>query len=229
MSTSDPEFDSYDDSYQTIVQDAINFSGMSHDYATQIKAELIVDTAIKRFGSLEGRSILDVGCGIGLTDVYLQDQAWHITGADVSPRSVEQARLRNPNVNYVVGSEGRLPFDDESFDLCFTICVMHHVPPENWTTFLREMRRVLKPGGLALVLEHNPFNPLTRLVVSRIPFDANAVLLSERMLRKQMINAQLKPVSCRYFLFTPWARMKRLERGISRLPLGAQYMLTAER
>lgn len=228
-STTDPEFDEYDESYQEVVENAMKFSGMSHDYATRVKAKLIIDAALKRFDSLSGRSILDIGCGIGLTDAFLQDQPWRISSTDVSPKSIAQAQLRNPGVNYVVGTEDRLPFEDREFDVCFTICVMHHVPPENWTTFLGEMRRVLKPGGIAMVLEHNPVNPLTRLVVSRIPFDANAVLLGRCTLQRHMRQAGLAPAWSQYFLFSPWERLGGVDRLLGWLPLGAQYLVAAER
>ena len=225
----DAEFDVYDDTYQSLVEDSMGFSGMSHDYVTRVKADIIIETATRRFGSLAGRKVLDVGCGVGLTDVHLQGQPWQVYGTDVSSKSVAQAKQRNPAVAYEVGSEERLPFDDETFDLCFTICVMHHVPPAAWVEFLREMRRVLKPGGMAMVLEHNPFNPLTRLVVNRCPFDANAVLLTPRTLREKVATADLKLLSTRYFLFTPWEKLKFVDRAFNWFPLGAQYVVVAER
>ncbi len=173
--------------------------------------------------------MLDVGCGDGLTDQFLTAHPWQLLATDLSSKSVEQAQVRNPGVTYVVGQEDRLPFDDRSMDLCFTICVMHHVPPPMWTPFLREMRRVLKPGGLAMILEHNPFNPLTRLAVNRCPFDADAVLLSNRELKRHLLEAELKPVSTNYFLFTPWERLKFLDFVLGWVPLGAQYCAIAAR
>jgi ubiquinone/menaquinone biosynthesis C-methylase UbiE len=227
--SSTPEFDRYDQSYKSVVENAMDFSGMSHDYVTRVKADLIVEAAKKRFGSLENREVLDVGCGVGLTDAFLQGQPWRLSGSDISSKSIAQAKQRNPGVNYAVGGEERLPFDDQSFDVCFTICVMHHVPPANWTSFLCEMRRVLRPNGIAMVLEHNPINPLTRLVVSRIPFDDDAVLLSARTLRKHLVAANLKPLSSRYILFTPWERLRTVDRVLGWLPVGAQYAFIAER
>ncbi len=229
MSQSDPEFDQYDGTYQALVEDSMSFSGMSHDYVTRVKADLIVATASKRLGSLAGKHILDVGCGVGLTDAFLTRQPWRISGTDVSPKSIDQAKRKNPAVNYVVGNENRLPFADETFDLCFTICVMHHVPRPHWTGFLTEMRRVLKPQGLAMVLEHNPYNPLTRLVVNRCPFDADAVLLSSNTLRRHLDAARLNLLNTNYFLFTPWETLKFVDRFFGWLPVGAQYCVTASR
>jgi ubiquinone/menaquinone biosynthesis C-methylase UbiE len=229
MQSADAEFDQYDSNYQSLVEDSMSFSGMSHDYVTRVKADLIASIAKQTFGSLEGKHVLDVGCGVGLTDIFLVDRPWHVSGTDLSSKSIEQARRRNPKVNYVVGSVDQLPFDDEFFDVCFTICVMHHVPPPQWTSFLCEMRRVLKPGGIALVLEHNPYNPLTRLVVNRCPFDADAVLLSRSTLGQRLKAAKLSPRQTQYFLFTPWERLRFLDRAIGWLPLGAQYCTIADR
>jgi SAM-dependent methyltransferase len=224
----EPEFDAYDGNYQSLVEESMGFSGMSHDYVTRVKADLIVELLRTQFGQLEGLTVLDVGCGVGLTDAHLARQPWHLWGADVSGKSIEQARQNNPTVRYEVATEDRLPFEDASFDACFTICVMHHVPPEGWVNFLGEMRRILRPGGLAMVLEHNPYNPLTRLVVNRCPFDEHAVLLSRGTLRARLEAARLKPLSSRFFLFTPWERLRRLDALLGWLPMGAQYVMTAE-
>jgi hypothetical protein len=58
-----------------------------------------------------------------------------------------------------------------------SFCVLHHVPPTQWVGFLCEMRRVVRPDGLVCLIEHDPLNPLTKLVVARCEFDRDAVLL----------------------------------------------------
>ena len=99
---------------------------------------------------------------------------------DVSDSSIELARTRNPEIDYHHSADGKLPFESASFDVVFAICVWHHVPPDQWTTFISELSRVTVPNGLLLIYEHNPWNPLTRLVVSRCAFDEDAVLVSVR-------------------------------------------------
>ena len=59
-----------------------------------------------------------------------------------------------------------MPVPDASVDVVFAICVVHHVPPAHWGAFAAEMARVLRPGGVAAIFEHNPLNPVTRRVVS---------------------------------------------------------------
>jgi hypothetical protein len=91
------------------------------------------------------------------------------------------------------------------------------------------MRRVVRSGGLVCLIEHNPLNPLTRLAVARCEFDRDAVLLHAGRTRALMADAGLHDIRSDYFLLLPSAApvARRLERGLSRLPLGAQYIASA--
>ena len=60
----------------------------------------------------------------------------------------------------------KLPFPDETFDVVLAICVLHHVPVSQRYTFVSEMVRVARSGGVVAIFEHNPFNPLTRHAVN---------------------------------------------------------------
>ena len=111
------------------------------------------------------------------------------------------------------------------FDLVTAICVLHHVAPAEWAHFMKEMRRVVRPGGLICVIEHNPLNPLTRLAVARCEFDRDAVLLGAGKARKLMAAGGLREIGARYFLLLPWEAKpaRRVEGALSNVPLGAQY------
>jgi hypothetical protein len=87
------------------------------------------------------------------------------------------------------------------------------------------MCRVVRPGGLICVIEHNPLNPLTRLAVSRCEFDRDAVLLRAGRTLELMSKAGVDKIDSRHFLLLPWdAKPARLiERTLSGVPLGAQY------
>ena len=125
----------------------------------------------------------------------------------------------------------RLPFPSASFDLAFAICVVHHVDPAAWDGFLGEMWRVTRAGGLAVVIEHNPANPLTRRSVNRCPFDEDAVLVGPRRLAQGLRRAGARSVRHRYILFAPFGgdRARMAEGLLGWLPAGAQHIVWAQR
>ena len=84
----------------------------------------------------------------------------------------------NPHVTYDVYDGMRLPYPDESFDVLFTICVMHHVAVDQRAAFVGEARRVLRPGGIFVIFEHNKLIDSCNGWYRGIPFDRNAVLLT---------------------------------------------------
>jgi SAM-dependent methyltransferase len=223
-------FDGYKDTYSDAVDSAIAFSGLSVDFFTRAKAGYLLDVVRKHFGDLSQLAILDVGCGVGNYHALLKPHFGRIAGVDVSGACIEAAIQRNDGVEYKVYNGDELPFDDASFDVAFAICVIHHVPPAQWPKFVSEMRRVLKPGGQAIVFEHNPRNPLTMRIVNRCPFDEDAVLLRCETAVKLFEDAGFANVDGRYIFSVPAgnATLRRVDMLFARIPLGAQYFVVAE-
>jgi ubiquinone/menaquinone biosynthesis C-methylase UbiE len=120
----------------------------------------------------------------------------------------------------------KLPFEDDYFDFTYTVCVLHHVPVEKWEKFLSEMYRVTRKDGLVAVIEHNPINPLTQLIVRTCKLDKNAVLVGSRKMKQLMKKAGLSKVEINYILFTPWRGkfFRVFDESINWLPIGAQYI-----
>ena len=83
------------------------------------------------------------------------------------------------------------------------VCVFHHVPLAARAALLREVRRVLKPGGTLALIEHNPYNPVTRLVARSTPIDARAVLLRTAETRRLFREAGFAIDDQRHFLYLP--------------------------
>jgi SAM-dependent methyltransferase len=216
-------FDSYRDNYRDVVQSSIDFSGLPHSFFMRAKADLLRDL-IARF-EMQNPAMLDVGCGVGSFHPLLRDLTGRLSGIDVSSVSIERARADNPDVDYRAFDGRSFPFADGGFDLVTAICVMHHVAPNQWTHFIGEMRRVVRPGGLICVIEHNPLNPLTRLAVARCEFDRDAVLLGAGKARKLMEAGGLRAVNAHHFLLLPWETKlaRRIEGALGAIPLGAQY------
>jgi SAM-dependent methyltransferase len=225
------DFDEYSDSYRQAVEEAISFAGADLDLYTRAKADALLELG-ERVGSPGRLAFLDVGCGIGETDRFLEGRVGRLAGVDVAPKALRHARARNPWAEYRDYDSGEpLPFEDESFDVCFAICVLHHVPRERRLGLVIEMRRVCRSGGLIALFEHNPFNPLTRRAVRGCEFDRDAELLPRGEALRLLRAARLPAAESRYIIFFP--RESTLLRGIERLlgwlPLGAQYSAFAQR
>lgn len=225
-------FDEYGTTYSEAVNEAVRFTGLDVDFYTRVKAGYILDTCTDHFGDTTGLNVLDVGCGVGNFHDVLGPNFGRMTGVDVSAASIEQAVSRGrPNTSYDVYDGHTLPYDDGTFDMAFAVCVMHHVPPPQWQSFAREMFRVLRMGGLALVFEHNPRNPLTMRAVNNCPFDADAVLLKAENTTELLRDAGFRAIERRYILSIPAGNraLRRVDRLFSRIPFGAQYYVRAER
>jgi SAM-dependent methyltransferase len=209
------------------VERSISFIGQKHDFFMRAKVDAILDVARRRLGDPAHLKLLDVGCGVGLASELLAAEVGALTGVDVSPAAVERARLRNTGIDFDVYDGRTLPYDDDTFDIAFAICVVHHVPPQDWDSFVQELVRVVRRRGLAMVLEHNPYNPLTRLAVARCAFDADAHLLSRSRSTRLLKDAGLLIADRRDILFVPWYRpaLRKLEAKLAPIPAGAQYLV----
>lgn len=223
---------SYPEGYGESVNRSIGFAGVEMNmFASGKAADAIELMQCYATSPVSLLSCLDIGCGIGISHPFIAPHVGHLAGADVSAEAVDAARLANPEVDYRLYDGERLPFESESFDFCSTVCVVHHVPPPQWTAFVAEAWRVTKPGGLFAVYEHNPINPMTRWAVWRCPFDHDAVLLRAGRVRKLLRDQGFEIVTRRYLFFLPvdrpWAR--RFERLLRCLPLGAQHVVCGRR
>ncbi len=218
-------FDEYIETYKTEIQDSIGFIGQDVDFFIELKVDLLRDLAEKNLGSLNKIKALDIGSGVGLVDRFLKSSIENLYGVDVENGVVEKAKQNNPEVIYNIYDGLKLPFEDNTFDLTFAINVMHHVPPVHWRNFAGEMNRVLKPGGIAAVFEHNPLNPLTRIAVARCEFDRDAVLLSHKTLKSLLNEAKFEMIKDAYIVFFPFKAkfFRNIELGLGWLPFGAQH------
>ena len=90
-----------------------------------------------------------------------------------------------------------LPFEDNSVDFV-AVCVYHHVHGTARKLLTREIKRVLTPGGLCCIVEHNPWNPVTRAIVRRCPVDADAEILTARTASRLIQEAGFQVLSADY-------------------------------
>lgn len=219
------DFNEHKNSYGDLIQESLRFSGKEHAFFTQVKAQFLKNIIKKYLPNVKTPELLDVGCGHGLIHSYLKGDDLKIVGVEVANEVLEFARKDHPEVNYLSHNGKTLPFEEKKFDIAIAICVMHHVPPVEWQAFLTEMKRVLKPGGIVVIFEHNPYNPMTRYIVANNILDADAVLLSSPKLKKLMQEVGLTHIKNRNILFTPFANriFRWLDKVLGRVPFGAQY------
>lgn len=227
-------FDHYGEEYEALVSRGAGLSGEDADYFTQNKLEQIL--SLFAGGPAPGH-IIDIGCGVGLLTECLGRAlpSTRVTGLDVSTKSLERAASRCAELGNVAfwPYDGTLfPEEVEGADLAIIANVLHHVEIEARPPLLQMVaRRALLPGGRVVVFEHNPYNPLTRLVVRLCPFDRDARLLTFGKTKALMREAELHVQPPHYIVFFPHflRGLRGLEPYMGWLPLGAQYMLVAQR
>ena len=139
-----------------------------------------------QMGDIQGKLLLDLGCGAGENSVYFAKKGARCVATDYSPGMVEVALQLA--ARYGVEIEGRtanamaLEFPDNTFDLVYASNLLHHIPDPKIA--LKEMHRVLKPGGQACFwdpLKHNPVINVYRRMATDVrtedemPLDINIV------------------------------------------------------
>ncbi|MGH1418073.1 MAG: class I SAM-dependent methyltransferase [Hyphomicrobiaceae bacterium] len=223
------DFDRLTEVYEDKINEALAFGGQEHGFYIDVKKDHLLRLAKAYFGRTSQLDVLDLGCGIGAYHARLDGKFRQLHGFDVSARSVEVAREKHPSIKYESSDGGVLPYPSDSFDLIFTICVMHHVPTGQWVHFVNEMFRVLKPAGLAVVFEHNPYNPATQYIVRSCEIDKDAVLLRPAKLRKLFKEPGFADINTKTILSVPpiGTALSRLDSMLGYLPFGAQYYLSA--
>jgi SAM-dependent methyltransferase len=102
-----------------------------------------------------GRRVLDAGCGAARTSEWLVEQGAEVVGIDASPEMLRRARERVPAASFALADLAEpLAFEDGSFDVAVAGLVMHYL--RDWVPPLRELRRVLRPGGAFVLSTHHP-------------------------------------------------------------------------
>ena len=106
---------------------------------------------VRRWATLPGQRVLDVGCGVGMYTAAFLRQTPHVFGVEVERERALEARERAAGVTQAVGE--RLPFPDGTFDVVFSHEVLEHVTDDR--ACVAEMVRVTRPGGRLVVFVPN--------------------------------------------------------------------------
>jgi len=225
------DFNDYTSTYVKEIEKSVPLVGQNHRVFLAEKASQLVRLAMQHFGDVSRLRVLDVGCGIGLMEHELQGQFERLVGVDIADEALELARETFQDSEFIHYDGVVLPFGDEEFDVAFAVCVFHHVPPDQRQQLICEMTRVVSQGGLVVIFEHNPLNPVTQWIVSRCEVDRDAILLGRRETCQLFSNAGIDRLTQKQILYFPWRGRfwTWLESCISWLPLGTQYYVAGSK
>ncbi len=223
-------FDTYADDYDAALAEGLSASGESRDYFARERLRWLSGQVSER--GLAPRTVLDFGCGVGAATPFWREffPEAALIGVDVSARSLEVARQQHgsPEVQFQALAD-QTP--DGSRELAFCNGVFHHIPPADRAAALAYVYNSLAPGGLFAFWENNPWNPGTRYVMHRIPFDRDAVLITPPHAHQLLTAAGFEVLRTDFLFLFPRAlsALRPLEPPLSRLPLGAQYQVLCRR
>lgn len=221
-----PEFDKFATDYDRVLTESMPDLLSESAYFAEYKVALMASIL-----KLQPQSrILDFGCGAGRSLPYLaryfpNAELW---GYDVSEESLKIAAVRAPKVKLLSDWRAIAP---TTFDIIFASNVFHHIPQDQREPALRQCHSLLAQHGQVLMFEHNPYNPLTRIVFERCPFDSDAEMLSLNTARALSKQSGFRTEQHGYTLFfpRPLSFLRWLEPRLRWLPFGAQYYVQMEK
>lgn len=226
-----PAFDAYAARYDAALNRGLRFTGEGKEYFAEARVRWT--RRVLGAAHVSGWRSLDFGCGTGTATPFLQQilEADKITGADPSNESRELAAEKFGGLGAEFCHPNDLSGNPGAFDFAYCNGVFHHIPPAERAAAAASIFKALKPGGWFAFWENNGWNPITRMLMRLVPFDRDAILLwpheSRRMLRAAGFSIQRTDY---LFIFPGSLKFLRpIEDRVSKLPLGAQYLVLARK
>jgi len=219
-------FDQYADDYDSALARGISVSGEDKMYFARGRVDW-TKKVLEKLGE-KPATIMDFGCGTGTSiPLFLKwPTVAQVIGTDVSAKSLDVAIATH--------ASARAQFHlmknyqpQANADLVFCNGVFHHIPLNERRDAMHYIHSCLKPGGLFALWENNPWNPGTRWVMSRIPFDRDAITLSPLEARRRVREAGFNLLRTDFRFYFP--RMLKWFRPLEilgvKVPLGSQYLV----
>jgi trans-aconitate methyltransferase len=224
------EFDTYAKEYDRALAAGLSATGEDKNYFAHGRVRWLAQRL--QSAPLEVSRVLDYGCGTGSAAPWLLRQfpSAFVVGVDISEASIAQAEANYGGSRTAFFSAAKFsPAQD--VDLAFCNGVFHHIPIDQRLQAAVYVRECLRPGGMFAFWENNPWNPGTRYVMSRVPFDRDAVPLSAPAARQLMRSAGFTVLRTDFLFVFPRAlrRLRWLERSLCGLPLGGQYLVLCQK
>ena len=230
----DSSFDRYATDYDEALQAGLSVSGEASDFFALSRVRWLSSRLAQRDQKVD--SILDFGCGVGATTKHFLDvfAPSVFQGVDTSSESIKVARREHLSTKRSASCDVR--FDclgdrdlSQQFDLAYCNGVFHHIDLEKRLEAMSLVAGCLRAGGVFAFWENNPYSLPARYVMSRIPFDHDAVMVWPRQARRLIKQVGLEILGTDYCFIFPalFSWMRWSEKGLCKIPLGAQYLVLA--
>lgn len=218
------------DEYDEMLNQGLKLSGESKEFFMMGRLALMKKHLPKGFSP---KRILDFGCGIGdtteeLASMYPEAEVVGIDTAEDALRFATQNKSTD-RISYQTVAEFE---EQDGFDLAYTNGVFHHIPLHLRDTSAKTVCNALRKGGFFAYFENNPWNPGTKMVMSRIAFDRDAITLSYLESKELLKRNGFADVSTNRFAFyfpNALSFLRFTEPALETLPLGAQYLVLARK
>jgi 2-polyprenyl-3-methyl-5-hydroxy-6-metoxy-1,4-benzoquinol methylase len=191
------------------------------------------DTLFSLLGPLEGKRVLEYGCGLGEDSCHLADRGAIVTALDLSPVSIQKARRRaellglSDRITFDVKAAGDTGYAPGAFDIVMGIAILHHLHQDLHRIY-SEVDRLLKPDGVAFFTEPVANSAVLRGLRPLVPVPRHATP-DERQLQYTDLELMKQYGFSRidYFHFHLFGRLKRVlgywsEQPLRRLDSAAQ-------
>ncbi len=133
--------------------------------------------------------VCDIGCGPGHVARYLHDRGLNISGIDLSPGMVEEARRLNPGIVFSQGNMLALDVEDGAWAGIVAFYSIIHIERHDVVRALRELCRTLRPGGLLLLSFHIGDDVLHRDELWGVPVCLDFVFFTSREMSEYLLTA----------------------------------------
>jgi len=158
------------------------------DDAEYLDHETWIRPAFAQLGDLRGKRVLDYGCGHGMASVVMARAGACVNAFDLSSEYVEEAERRadanGVSIEFQSADAEHLPYANESFDVIWGNAILHHLDIDQAA---KELKRVLKPGGVAVFCEPWGGNPLLNFARQFLPYPGKHRTVDELPLNRHAL------------------------------------------
>lgn len=220
-------FNQLSKNYVEDLDHSLRLTGGDSQYFYNMKMRLIKKNLTKA-----PQTILDFGCASGQFTMMLHQEFKDsiVIGYDPARDCIDEARSRFKQGPGLTFTDQLLAIQAKP-DLVVATGVFHHIPPAERQKVSDQIFQITTPGSRFFIFEHNPWNPITRLIVKNAPVDQGAILVRPKQGLDLIKSSGFNSCRIQYIGFVPpvLKRLLPLESFLSWLPIGAQFMLIGDR